>query len=167
MLIEALHVHPGNRPAVPHKRLTAVILDHPPLGVHWLQITRFLVDQLLTATLHSRSAPFAGIDKVNGFVTQVNLFRSINTLQKFIPQVRTLVINAESERIVAMPVGGGDADGVIRVDEVVGSAIHIELGEQGAFHAELQAVVLMSTQEPVHAECLFETDLCHGVSQTR
>jgi hypothetical protein len=98
------------------------------------------VDQVLTAAVHSPSAPSAGIDELNGFVAEVNLFRRINTLEEFIPQVRALVINAETERIVAKAVGGGNADGVIRIDEVVGRGVQVELSKHGAFHTQLQAV---------------------------
>ena len=98
------------------------------------------MDQVLTAAVHSPSEPFSGIDELNGFVAEVNAFRRINTLEEIIPQVRALVINAEAERIVAMPVGGGNADGVIRVDEVVGRGVQVELGEYSALQAELQAI---------------------------
>ena len=69
------------------------------------------------------------------------------------------MINAEAERIVAKPVSGGNADYVIRVDEVEGRGVHVELGEQGAFHAQLQAVPLTVTEEPVYAECFSKADL--------
>ena len=67
MLLQALHVHPGNWPAVPHKRLAAAD-TRSPSGRSSLQITRFLVDQVLTTAVHSPSAPFARIDEINGFV---------------------------------------------------------------------------------------------------
>ena len=72
--------------------------------------------------------------------------------------MRALVIYAEAERIVAIPVSDGNADGIIGVDEVIGRSAQVELGEQGAFHAQLQAVPLTATEEPVQAECFSEAD---------
>jgi len=50
------------------------------------------------------------------------------------------MIHAEAKRIVAIPVSDGNADGVVRVLEVFRRGVHVELGEQGGFHAHLQAV---------------------------